>query len=128
MGDNTNGAWFHQPTLWEDAEGHELYSGHDAAEAMASKYAQIFMIAIERGKALQDYLHYEDDPSGGEEFRPLFMGFCGRVVHDMREANPDAELDPSDIAVALSMFGFVLGRTFQEFETLRLLDNHQITL
>ena len=114
-----------------NSENFEHHNREEHDRAHNSQYEAVFQMAMARfhENFLEFTRHYDDkDPHASENFFHLFES---AVVHALNTAIEQSHKDGKEfdeVAAAFCMagFGFVLGRTFQEFETKHLISNDDL--
>lgn len=110
-------------------EEHRMtHSQAEHEEAHGSQYNDIFQVAMVRFQEnFEAFMtHYDDkDPKAPEYFMHLFESAVIHAMNDLIEQARvnDGEFDEVAACFAGAGFGFVLGRTFQEYETRHLIAN-----
>ena len=115
-----------------NAENNELhFTQHDPEthnRAHASPYNAVFQLAMARfDENFRAFIHFYDDKDPLAEANWIHL-FESAVVHALntliQEAHENGkEFDEVAAAFSMAGFGFILGRTFQEFEAKRLMAN-----
>ena len=111
----------------------ERHNREEHERAHGSQYEPIFQMAMARFEENFEAFvqHYDDkDPYAKENFYHLFEA---AVVHALNSAiqysqERDGEFDEVAAAFCAAGFGFVLGRTFQEFEVKHLMNNGDLKM
>jgi hypothetical protein len=102
---------------------------HDRAHS--SQYEPIFQMAMARFEEnFEEFTkHYDDkDPHAHENFMHLYESAVVHALNNLLAQSHKEGKDFDEVAAAFAMagFGFILGRTFQEFEIKHLMQNNDL--